>query len=178
MLVYIVHKLRAVFGEAEEIGLLLSPLDLASAVGALVIDELALSPEALAGGAVPALVLGFVYIVLLYEAVEDLLDLALVHRVCRADEAVVARVHNVPDALYLAGGLVDELLRSLARSLGLELDLLSMLVGAGLEVNVVPRHSLEAANGVRKHDLIGVAYVRLARSVSDSGGKIVVSFVH
>ena len=170
------HELVGVLAHAEEIGLLLRPDDLAPAVRALAAHELALRVEGLVRHAVPALVFALVDVSLLIELAEDLLHLLLVHGVGGAHKAVVARVHQVPDALDLAGDLVDELLGRDALGLGLELDLLAVLVRAGLEIDLVALQPLEAADGVRQHDLIGVADVRLAARVRDGGAQIILAF--
>ena len=57
-----------------------------------------------------------------------------------ADEAVIADVHQLPQILDALGALddvIDELLRRNAGLLGLQLDLLAVLVGAGQELDVV-----------------------------------------
>ena len=57
-----------------------------------------------------------------------------------ADEAVIADVHQLPQILDALGALddvIDKLLRRNAGLLGLQLDLLAVLVGAGQELDVV-----------------------------------------
>lgn len=72
----------------------------------------------------------------------------------------IGGVHQIPDGLNLTGNLVNVLLRRDAGCLGLLLNLLTMLVRAGLEVNVVTGHALVACDSVGQHDLVGVADVR------------------
>ena len=89
------------------------------------------------------------------------------HRVGGADELVIGGVHQIPDGLNLTGNLVNVLLRRDAGCLGLLLNLLTMLVRAGLEVNVVTGHAFVACDSVGQHDLVGVADVRLRRGIGD-----------
>ena len=78
-----------VLGETEEVGFLLGVVDLAAAVGASAVFELALSPEAFAGSAVLALVCALVYIALVIHLLEDTLYGLYVIIIGGADEAVV-----------------------------------------------------------------------------------------
>src|SRR5699024_9054319 len=82
--------------KAEEIGLLLGPLHLAAAVGALAVLELRLRPEGLAWRTVPALVLALVDVAAVIQRAEDLLHGLHVVVVCGADETVVADVEQLP----------------------------------------------------------------------------------
>ena len=82
--------------------------------------------------------------------------------VCCADKFVIRRIHQIPDSLDLCGYIVHKLLRSDARFLCLQLDLLSVLVRTGLEEYVVALASLVTRDRVRKNDLIRVSDVRLA----------------
>ena len=78
-----------ILGKTEEVCLLLRVVDLAAAVGALAVHELALGPEALAGLAVFADVLALVDVAVVVHLPEDLLDGLDVVIVGGADEAVV-----------------------------------------------------------------------------------------
>ena len=57
--------------------------------------------------------------------------------------------------------VIDELLRRNAGLLGLALDLLAVLVGAGQEHDVVALQPLVAGHGVGSHGAVGVADVQL-----------------
>ena len=164
-----------VLAQLEEVGLFLGVLNLAAAVGALAVNELALGPEALAGLAVLALVGALVDVAVVVHLPEDLLDgLDMVVIRC-ADEAVVRNIHELPqieDALFAADDVVDELLRGHARGLGLVLDLLTVLVRAGQEHHVVAGQALVARHRVGRHRAVGVANVQLVRRVVNGRGDI------
>ena len=173
MVLDVLHQAVRILAHSEEVRFLLRRLHLAAAVRALAVHQLGLSPEAFAGRAVQAFVFTLVDIALLVHLFEHLLDLLLVVLVRGADKAVIGGVHQVPDPLDLRGGLVHILLWGDAGVLRLQLDLLAVLVCAGLEADVEAFFSFEAGDGVSKNDLIGIADVRLSRRVSDRGGDIV-----
>ena len=161
-----------ILGQAEEIGLLLGVHDLAAAVGALAVHQLALGPEALAGLAVFALVGALVDVALFVHLAEDLLDGGTVVIVGGADEAVVGDVHQLPqvqDALGALHDVVQELLGGLSGGLGLVLDLLAVLVGARQEQHVAAGEPLVAGHGVGGHGAVGVADVQLVGGVINGG---------
>ena len=169
-----------VLGKAEEIGLLLRILHLAPAVGALAVHELALGPEALAGGAVHAGVLALVYVAVVVHLLEDALDGLDMVVVRRADEAVVGDVHELPevqDAALALHDVVHELLGRHARGLGLFLYLLAMLIRAGEEHDVVAAHSLVARNGIRRDGAVGMADVQFVGRIVDGGGDVECAFL-
>ena len=178
MLLDVLHQAVGVLAHAEEVGFLLRVHDRTAAVRTAAVFQLALGPEGLAGLAVLALVAALVDIALIVQLFEDLLHLFLVHGVGGADELVIGGVHQVPDLLDLSSDVVHMLLRGDARSLGLFLDLLAVLVRAGLEVYVVAGHALVARDRVGQHDLIGVADVRLRRGVGDRRRDIIGFLVH
>ena len=172
--------LFSVLGEAEEIGLLLGVLDLAAAVGALAVHELALGPEALAGGAVHAGILALIYVAVIVHLLEDALHGLDVVVVGCADEAVVGDVHELPeveDTALALHDVVHELLRRNARGLGLLLYLLAVLVRAGEEHHVVAAHSLIARDGVRRDGAVGVADVQLVGRIVDRCGDVECAFL-
>ena len=167
MRVDVVDELRRVLAHLEEVRLLLRGLHLSAAVGALAVHKLRRREERLAGQAVHTLVISFIDIALVVHVFKDLLHLRDVIVVGRADETVVGRAHEIPDALDLAGDAVDVFLRRLSRVLRLFLDLLPMLVRAGLQIDVVALVALEPRDAVRKDRLIGVADVRFSGRVGD-----------
>ena len=161
-----------ILGQAEEIGLLLGVHDLAAAVGALAVHQLALGPEALAGLAVFALVGALVDVALFVHLAEDLLDGGTVVIIGGADEAVVGDVHQLPqvqDALGALHDVVQELLGGLSGGLGLVLDLLAVLVGARQEQHVAAGEPLVAGHGIGGHGAVGVADVQLVGGVINGG---------
>ena len=84
-----------ILGQAEEVSLLLSVHNRASAVRALAVHQLGLGPEGFARLAVFADIFSFINVALLIELFEDLLDGRLVVVVSGADEAVVGDVNMV-----------------------------------------------------------------------------------
>ena len=53
------------------------------------------------------------------------------------NELIIGSIHQIPDSLDLAGSLVYELLRGNACFCCLQLDLLTMLIGTGLEPYII-----------------------------------------
>ncbi len=152
-----------VFPHLEEVGLLLGGMDLAAADRALVlVHDLGGRIESLALLAVEALIVALVDVALVIELLEDLLDLGLVVGVRGPDEAVIGCVDQVPEPLDLPCDLIYELLGGLAGRQRAGLDLLSVLVAACLEIDVIAVCSLISRDRVRQDDLVGVADVRLA----------------
>ena len=153
-----------IFGKTEEIRFLRRVVDLAAAVGAFAVLQLTLGPEALAGGAVFALVFALIDIAVFIHLAEDLLNGLHMIIVRRADKAVVGDVHELPqieNALRPGDNIVDELLRRDARGPGLVLNFLAMLVRAGQEHDVVALQALVARHGVGRNGAVGVADVQL-----------------
>ena len=176
----VTHAVR-VLGQAEEIGLLLGVHNGAAAVGAAAVDELALGPEALAGGAVLADILALVDVALFIHLFEDFLDGGNMVVVGGADEAVIADVHQLPQILDALGALddvIDELLRRNTGLLGLQLDLLSVLVGAGQELDVVALQPLVAGHSVGSDGAVGMADVQLIAGIIDRRCNVEFFLIH
>ena len=176
----VAHAVR-VLGQTEEIGLLLGVHNGAAAVGAAAVDELALGPEALAGGAVLADILALVDVALFIHLLEDFLDGGNVVVVGGTDEAVIADVHQLPQILDALGALddvVDELLRRNAGLLGLQLDLLAVLVGAGQELDVVALQPLVAGHSVGSDGAVGMADVQLIAGIIDRRCNVEFFLIH
>ena len=95
-----------------------------------------------------------------------------------ADKLVIRGIHQIPNPLDLPGYVVHMLLGRDAGSLSLFLDLLTMLIGAGLEIHVKACHTLIAGNGVSQDDFIGIANMGLGRGIGNGGGYIVGFFLH
>ena len=164
-----------VLAQTEEVGLLLGVLDLTAAVGALAVHQLALSPEGLTGLAVLTYILTLVDVALLVHLLKNLLDGGDMVVVGGADETVVGDVHQLPQIQNspLAGDdLVHELLGGDAGLLGLVLDLLAVLVGAGQKQHIIAAQALIAGHGVGGHGAVGVADVQLVAGVIDRGSDI------
>ena len=176
----VTHAVR-VLGQAEEIGLLLGVHNGAAAVGAAAVDELALGPEALAGGAVLADILALVDVALFIHLLEDFLDGGNMVVVGGADEAVIADVHQLPQILDALGALddvIDELLRRNTGLLGLQLDLLAVLVGAGQELDVVALQPLVAGHSVGSDGAVGMADVQLIAGIIDRRCNVEFFLIH
>ena len=178
VLLDVLHQAVGVLAHAEEVCLLLSVYTRAAAVRAAAVLQLAFGPEGLTRLAVFALVRTLVNIALIIQFFEDLLHFFLMHRVGGADEFVIGGVHQIPDGLNLTGNLINVLLRRNAGCLGLLLNLLTMLVRTGLEVNIVTGHALVACDSVGQHNLVGVADVRLRRGIGDRRRDIIGFLVH
>ena len=170
-----------ILGQAEEIGLLLGVHNGAAAVGAAAVDELALGPEALTGGAVLADILALVDVALFIHLLEDFLDGGNMVVVGGADEAVIADVHQLPQILDALGALddvIDELLRRNTGLLGLQLDLLAVLVGAGQELDVVALQPLVAGHSVGSDGAVGMADVQLIAGIIDRRCNVEFFLIH
>ena len=92
-----------------------------------------------------------------------------------ADEAVIGDVHQLPQIQHaaLAGDdLVHKLLGGDAGLLGLVLNLLAVLVGAGQKQHIIAAQALIAGHGVGGHSAVGVADVELIAGVVDRGRDI------
>ena len=168
-----------VFAEPEEVGLFLGVLHLPAAVGALAVYQLAFGPEAFAGLAVFALVGALVDVAVVMHLLEDLLDGGHMVVIGGADEAVVGDVHQLPQVQHAAGAfhdVVHKLLWGDAGLLGLVLDLLAVLIGAGEEHNVVALEPLVAGHGVRCHGAVGVADMQLGGRIVNGCGNVELSF--
>ena len=148
MLVDVVDELRRVLAHLEEVRLLLGGLHVSAAVRALTVLELRGREERLARDAVHALVVALVDVALVVHVFEDLLDRLHMVFVRRADKAVVARADEVPKPLDLPRDVVHIFLRRHARGLRLLLDLLAVLVRAGLQIYVIALIALPARDAV------------------------------
>ena len=167
-----------VFLHFEEVGLFSGRVDFAAADGALVlIDDLGSGIEGFTLCTVQAFIMSFINIALLIEAAEDLLDLNLMVRVCRTDKSVIGCIHQVPEALDLGRVLVYELLGCHAGPVGAVLDLLTVFVRTGLEVDIIAVCPFVAGDGVRQNDLVAVADVGLAGCVGDRRCNVVFTLV-
>ena len=92
-----------------------------------------------------------------------------------ADEPVVGDVHELPQVQHAPGAGDDAVHKFLGGDpglLGLVLDLLAVLVGAGEEEHVAALKPLIAGHGVGGHGAVGMADVELVRGVVDGGGNV------
>ena len=150
-------------------------MHLAAAVGAFAVYQLALCPEAFAGGAVFALVFALIDIAIFIHLPEDLLDGLHMIIVRGTDEAVVGDVHQLPqieNALRPGNDVVNELLRRDAGGLRLVFDFLAVLVRAGQEHDIVALQALIARHGIGRNGAVGMADMQLIRRIIDRRGDI------
>ena len=149
MLFDVLNQAVRILAHAEKVCLLRSLLHFSAAGRALAVNKLRLGPEALAGRAVETLVGTLVDIALLVKLFENLLHLLLMVGLGGSHKAVIGRVHEVPDSLDLRGDLIHIGLRRHAGILCLALNLLTVFIGTGLEVDVKVLFSLKAGNRIR-----------------------------
>ena len=166
-----------ILAQLEEIGFLAGLFHGAAAIGAVAVLQLQLGEEALAGGAVPALVAALVDVALLVKLAEDLLHGLHVALVRGADEVVVVHIHQFPQVFDARHDLVHVGLRGHALGSCLALDLLAVLVSAGEEVGVIALQLLEAGGGVGGDAAIGVADMQVVAGVVNGRGDVVLLLV-
>ena len=167
-----------VFLHLEEVSVFLGLMHFAAADGAiLLIHYLGRCVERLALSAVHSLIITKIDIALVVQLLEDLLYLALMVFICCADEAVVGSVDEVPESLDLSCHFVYEFLGSLAGCRRSGLDLLTVLVTAGLEMHVIAVRFLVSCDAVSQNDLIRISDMRLAGCVCDRCCNVIFPFI-
>ena len=120
----------------------------------------------------------FINITFIYKLLENLLNYLFVVGIGRSDKLIIGCVQKITNVLDLTGNTVNVLLRGNALRCGDLLNLLTVFIGSGLEENIVALQSLVSCDCVRHYDFIAVAYMRLARGVSNSCRDIKLSFTH
>ena len=78
------------------------------------------------------------------------------------NEIIIRRVYEIPDSLDLTGYLINILLRGDACCLCLFLNLLTVLVGSGLEIDIVSFRALISCDRICENDLVSISDMRLA----------------
>ena len=178
MRIDVLDQLVRIFFHTEEIGILLGLVDQAAADRTLALFlNLGRGIEGLTLLAVHAAVVSEINVALIIELLEDLLNLALVIRIRRADETVVGSAHKIPETLDLACNLVDKCLGALAGAGGSGLNLLAVLVRTGHEADIEPVCSLITRDTVRENNLISIADMRLTGRVRYRSCNIIFSFI-
>ena len=135
-------------------------------------NKAVVGPEALVGGAVPALVLALVDVAVFIHPAEDALNGLDVIFVGGTDEAVVGDVHQLPeilDALFALDDAIDERLGRDAGFPGLGLDFLPVLIGAGEEDHIRTPHSLIPGHHVGRYGAVGVTDMKAGRRIINGG---------
>jgi len=97
----------------------------------------------------------------------------------RTDKAVVGDVHQLPqvqNTLFAQDDVVHKLLGSDASFLCLILDLLSMLIGARQELDIVALEPLVAGHGVSRHGAVCMADVQIGRRIINGSGNVIIAF--
>src|ERR1700674_292213 len=169
------EQLVPIGGQAEEIALLLHPLDRRAggpaplAVGA---DAgLVFGIERFLADRIPAGVFGKIDVAVVCHPLPDRLRSAIVPRFRGADESVVAALEPLDHGAEPRHGALDEFARRkalLGRGL---LHLLTVLVGAGQKEHVVAVEPHEARDRIGRDRLVGVADMRRTVRIGDGGGK-------
>ena len=96
----------------------------------------------------------------------------------RSDKLVISRVEQIADTAYLPCHFVNIFFRGYACILGVLLYLLTVFIGTGKEKHIISLHSLIPGYGIGENYLIGIAYVRLARCVSNRSCDVILFFGH
>ena len=148
-----------------------------AAIGAYAVGRLSFREIRFARHAVKSVISGFVYIALLIELGENLLNAFHMLFVRCADEFVIACAHQRPDIFDYGDDFVYIFFRRNALCRGEVLYFLPVLVRARDEVDIIALLALEAGYRVRGDDIVNIADMRLSRSIRDSRGQIKFSFV-
>ena len=153
----------------------------AAAVGAFAVDQLTLSPEALARGAVLSFVGTLVDIAVVVHFSENPLNGRHVVVVRRTDETVVRDVHELPEvknAAFTGNNTIDKLLGRHPGFLCLLLDLLAVLIRPGQEHDVIARQAFVTGDGIGCHRTVCMADVQLIRGIINRGSNVEGRFRH
>ena len=122
--------------------------------------------------------MSLVDIALIIELLKDFLNYLFVIGVGCSDKFIIGRVEKIADFSDFTCNSVNVLLGCDTLGGGDFFNLLTVLIRAGLEENVIALQSLVSCDCVGHYDLIAVAYMRLTRSVSDGGRNVKFSFAH
>ena len=176
-----VDQLLLVSGEAEEIALLLHPLDRRAGLGGdpdlvLVEMRLVLGVVSLVADRVPAGIFREIDVAVLLHPLPDRPGRTMMTLLGGADEIVVRAIHLRDHRLEAWHVAVEQLLRGHPLFRGGLLDFLAVLVGAGQEEHVVTVEPHEAGDRVGRDHFIGVADVRGAVGVGNGGGDVIRRF--
>ena len=166
------EQLVLVGGELEEPVLLLDPLRLDAMVGALAVDELVLVLEGLAADAVEPGVDVLVDVAVVVDALQEVLDEALVALIGRSDEVVDRRVDAGGKLLPGADDLIDVLLRREPLLGSHPRHLVCVLVDPGEEERLLAALAVMAHEDVGRDRRVRVADVRRRVDVVDRGCQV------
>ena len=177
------EQLVLIGGQAEEVALLLHPLDRRAGLGGdphllLVEVGLVLGVVGLVAHRVPAGVFVEIDVAVLLHPLPDRLRRAVVALLRGADEVVVRALQALHHGLEPRHVALHQLARGDALARRGLLHLLTVLVGAGEEIHVVAVEPHEAGDGVGGDHLIGVPDVRGAVGVGDRGRDVIAGLGH
>ena len=95
-----------------------------------------------------------------------------------ADELVILNIQLIAEPPDHPCHIVHKGLGSYARLLGLQFDLLPVFIRSGLEKHIIPLFSLKAGDGIRQHNLVIVANMRLTGCISDGSCNVIRCLTH
>ena len=167
----------SIFTHTEKICFFLGRLNPA-AVGTLALHQLGFGPERLAGRTIQPLIGPLVDIPLVIQTLENLLHLFLMGLIRGADELVILNIQLIAEPPDHPCHIVHKGLGSYARLLGLQFDLLPVFIRSGLEKHIIPLFSLKAGDGIRQHNLVIVANMRLTGCISDGSCNVIRCLTH
>ena len=162
MLIDMLYQPVRIFAHTEKVCLLPGRLHLPAAVGALTVHQLGFRPEGFAGSTVHSLIGALIDISLFIKTPENLLYLLFMVLVGCADKLVIRNIQHIAHSPDNACHLVHKFPGSYSCLLGLQLDLLAMLVRPRLEKHLISFLPAESCNTVCHHDLIIIADMRLS----------------
>ena len=171
------EQLVLIGGEAEEIALLLDPLDrraLRPDAHALLVElGLVLVVVGLVAHRIPSGIFVEIDVAGLLHALPDADRGGMMARLCGADVIVVRAIQPLDHGLEARHVARHQLARRqlLPRRRLQHLD--AVLVGAGEEEHIVAVEPHETGNGVGRNDFVGVADMRHAVGVSDRGRDVI-----
>ncbi len=170
-----IEQLLPIRGEPEEVALLLDPFDRragrAAPLAAGSDADLGLAVVRFVADRVPAGVFGKVDVAGLRHPLPDRLRSAIMPRLGRADEIVVAALEPLDHGAEPRHGALDQLA---GRNAGLGRGLLhfsAVLVGPGEKEHVVTVEPHEAGDRIGRDRLVGMADVRGPIGIGDGGRK-------
>ena len=177
MCINVLDQLICIFAHTEEICLFLCRGNISATVRTFAVYQLSFRPERLARSTVHTFISSFVNISLIVEALKYLLYLLLMIIISGTNELVIRNIQHIAEILNGTCHLVNKLLGSNAGVLCFQLDLLTMLIGSGLEEYIIAFLSLESGNTVCQNYFVVITYMRFAGSIGNCSCKIILFFV-
>ncbi len=166
------YQLVRIFGKAEKVSLLLCVLHRAAAVRAFAVHQLAFCPKGFTGGAVFALVGGFINVPLVVQFFKYFFYRFLVIIVCCTDKTVVGNVHQLPKVVDTCNNIIHILLRCAAFFRCFLFNFLAVLVCTSEEHYVKPLHSFIPGNYIGCYSAVAVADVQFIGRIVNWRGNV------